>query len=440
MVFDFDLRLFCENLKATKPPYECPAPGCGRVYKTYIGIQFHLFNYDHENPDGKSSSTQGNGDSSKQLDASKKGHHRQVRHPSSPGRVSQEESEHELSSSSISPHNVSAKSQRVVEITLDGRIHRIDVYDPMNIVVRQSQPLSSSEKNLDVKPPDLVACTTLSAKTDLGEPMIGDTVPVTDACSLFTASTAVNTNNLSETESKRHVADMPMENVAAFVPDTDAVKSSCGIGDCSDEENGKATLTACSTDACNLPPSECLASDSCASSSNSVSIPCDSVEHNILISEMKTEAHHEESVNPSTVCVEKNSLFSDDANIPVSSSELVQADIASSTCLQTPDCDTEKSCNSLSASTVVVSKPAPTKMSLPTAEFKILSDYMRPPKITGTAQRPEYYKFKERTSDELDAVVEYDMDEEVCESLVFQISYKMCLVYNVDFISKFANL
>ena len=431
MVFDFDLRLFCENLKATKPPYECPAPGCGRVYKTYIGIQFHLFNYDHDNPDGKSSSTQGNGDSSKQLDASRKGHHRQVRHPSSPGRVSQEESEHELSSSSVSPHNVSAKSQRVVEITLDGRVHRIDVYDPMNIEVRQSQLLSSSEKNLDMKPPELVACTTLSAKTHADgapsdEPMIGDTVPVTDACSLFTANTAVHTNNWSETESKDHIADMPVENVAAFGSDTDALNSTSVIGDSCDNKNvdsSKATLTAGSTVACSAPQLECLPLYSCASSSNSVLVPCDSVKNSVLVSEMKTETQNEESVKLSAVCVEMDTSCSDDASIPVSLSELDHADIASATCAQIPDCDSEKSGNSLSTSTAVISKPAPTKLPLPTAEFKILGDYMRPPKIAATAQRAEYYKFKERTSDELDAVVEYDMDEEVCEILLFQISY-----------------
>ena len=424
MVFDFDLRLFCENLKATKPPYECPAPGCGRVYKTYIGIQFHLFNYDHENPDGKSSSTPGSSDRSKQQDASKKGHHRQVRHPSSPDRVNEDEPEHELSSSSLSPHNVSAKSQRVVEVTLDGRVHRIDVYEPMNVTVRKSQPpVPASSDSADKKLSDVVACTTLSDKTVLDEPprgdaVIGDTVPVAvvaPECSSFTADAAVVTNEFLETGSNHYIADMPTENVVAFVSDTEKVKGSCVVEACSDVDNddiGKTTLTAGTADNCFLQPSDCPPPDSSAVNSNSSSISCNSIVHNGVVDEMKTEADHEEPEKPSTEFVDKNTSCFNDTTIPVSLSELVHTDV-STTCAEAAECDTVQSCNPLSTSTSVVSKSVPTKLSLPSAEFKILSDYMRPPKIAAAAQRPEYYKFTERTTDELDVVVEYDMDEEV---------------------------
>lgn len=47
LVNSFDVRAFCQNLRATKPPYECPLPNCGRIYKTYSGIQFHLYNFVH---------------------------------------------------------------------------------------------------------------------------------------------------------------------------------------------------------------------------------------------------------------------------------------------------------------------------------------------------------------------------------------------------------
>lgn len=47
MGIDFDVKTFCQNLKATKPPYECPVRDCGKVYKSFCGIQFHLYNYDH---------------------------------------------------------------------------------------------------------------------------------------------------------------------------------------------------------------------------------------------------------------------------------------------------------------------------------------------------------------------------------------------------------
>ena len=49
MVLNFNVRLFCENLRATKPPYECPVENCGKVYRTYTGIENHMYNYDHGN-------------------------------------------------------------------------------------------------------------------------------------------------------------------------------------------------------------------------------------------------------------------------------------------------------------------------------------------------------------------------------------------------------
>jgi len=433
MVFDFDLRLFCENLKATKPPYECPAPGCGRVYKTYIGIQFHLFNYDHENPDSKSSSTAGNSDRPKQQGASKKAHHRQVCDLSSESHVSQEEPEHELSSSGLSPHNVSVKSQRVIEVTLDGRVHHIDVYEPMNVLVRQSRASASTE-SVDKKSSELVACTTLTTKTASDEvlpsaPMIGDTVPVAELTDSLTAKAAVS-NDLLETGSKDHTADLPMENVTDVGSDAGKAESSyadegCinveikdvnkGCSDVEIKDVNKSAMTTCLAVTSSIPTSECLPPDSCIITSNTSSMPSESDMHTALAGEVKSEIEHEVPIKPSTECVEKNTC-SDDTSVPLSSTELVNdVNSISTTCAQSEsvECDTVKSCDTVSTSTVVTSKSAPTKLSLPSAEFKILKDYVRPPKIAATAQRPEYYKFSERTADELDSVVEYDMDEEV---------------------------
>ena len=426
MVFDFDLRLFCENLKATKPPYECPAPGCGRVYKTYIGIQFHLFNFDHENPDAKSASTPGNGDGPKQQDASRKGHHRQVQRASSPGRVNHDESEHEQSSSSLSPHNVSAKSQRIVEVTLDGRVHRIDVYEPMNVTVRQSQTPASAadvDKNLS----DVVACTALSAKTLVDEPppgvaMIGDTLPVVDAAD------AVVTNELLETASNHCITDRPAETV--MESDCEKVKNSSVDEACRDVENSSeaiGALTAGSAVSCSVPSLECPLHESGAVNS-SMPVPYDSDIQGALVTEMKAEASEEEFVKPFALCVEKDtSCCDDDTTIPLSLSELVQADIVST---ESTECDTMKSSNPQSTSTAVVSKSAPTKLPLPSAEFKILDDYVRPPKVAATAQTAGYYKFTERTSEELNAVVEYDMDEEVRCCCLFSYVKHCCDLNN----------
>jgi len=51
MKYNFDVKEFCNNLRETKPPYDCPIPGCGKTYKSWSGIQFHMYKYDHDNPD-----------------------------------------------------------------------------------------------------------------------------------------------------------------------------------------------------------------------------------------------------------------------------------------------------------------------------------------------------------------------------------------------------
>jgi bromodomain and PHD finger-containing protein 1 len=48
MVHNFDIDIFCENLRATKPPYECPVETCGKVYKSYTGIHCHMHSHNRE--------------------------------------------------------------------------------------------------------------------------------------------------------------------------------------------------------------------------------------------------------------------------------------------------------------------------------------------------------------------------------------------------------
>ncbi|XP_013104817.2 bromodomain-containing protein homolog [Stomoxys calcitrans] len=52
MGLDFDALEYIKSvkLKQSQPPFACPVPKCDRVYKTVIGLQYHLVNYDHDNP------------------------------------------------------------------------------------------------------------------------------------------------------------------------------------------------------------------------------------------------------------------------------------------------------------------------------------------------------------------------------------------------------
>ncbi|KAK3102874.1 hypothetical protein FSP39_014567 [Pinctada imbricata] len=118
MVYDFDVRDFCQNLKATKPPYECPVKDCGKVYKSYCGIQFHLYNYDHDNPENNSPSP------GKKPGKRKKWHHRMSRRSPTPPEF-------------IPPRRETltyAESQRLVEIDVEGRLHRLNIYEPLEII------------------------------------------------------------------------------------------------------------------------------------------------------------------------------------------------------------------------------------------------------------------------------------------------------------------
>ncbi|XP_037909473.1 peregrin isoform X3 [Hermetia illucens] len=52
MGLDFDPLEYCKKLKNQQhsPPYSCPVDKCDRSYKSVCGLQYHLVNYDHNNP------------------------------------------------------------------------------------------------------------------------------------------------------------------------------------------------------------------------------------------------------------------------------------------------------------------------------------------------------------------------------------------------------
>uniref|UniRef100_A0A8C2LA48 Bromodomain and PHD finger containing, 1 n=1 Tax=Cyprinus carpio TaxID=7962 RepID=A0A8C2LA48_CYPCA len=135
MGLDFDVKTFCHNLRATKPPYECPVESCRKVYKSYSGIEYHLYHYDHEHPapaqgspqkkrkgrppraallgstDGPDSST-GSG----------------VTGPGSPAERS------ERSHSPVRESMTYAEAQRMVELEIRGRVHRISIFQNLDVL------------------------------------------------------------------------------------------------------------------------------------------------------------------------------------------------------------------------------------------------------------------------------------------------------------------
>ncbi|KAL8617955.1 hypothetical protein ACOMHN_052906 [Nucella lapillus] len=125
MVYDFDVKTFCQNLRATKPPYECPIQRCGRVYKSYSGIQFHMFNFDHDSPDSPVQTPRSGSKPNKKKAGNSKWHPRREQRSPSPPEFFRTHTRETLSY---------AESQRIVEISLEGRTHRIDIYEPLEII------------------------------------------------------------------------------------------------------------------------------------------------------------------------------------------------------------------------------------------------------------------------------------------------------------------
>ncbi|XP_032697413.1 peregrin isoform X9 [Lontra canadensis] len=132
MGVDFDVKTFCHNLRATKPPYECPVETCRKVYKSYSGIEYHLYHYDHDNPPPPQQT---------QLRKHKK-KGRQSRPANkqspSPSEVSQSPGREVMSY---------AQAQRMVEVDLHGRVHRISIFDNLDVVSEDEEAPEEAPEN-----------------------------------------------------------------------------------------------------------------------------------------------------------------------------------------------------------------------------------------------------------------------------------------------------
>ncbi|OCT85910.1 peregrin [Xenopus laevis] len=132
MGVDFDVKTFCHNLRATKPPYECPVETCRKIYKSYSGIEYHLYHYDHDNPPLQQQTP---------IRKSKK----KGRHPRSANKQSPTNSE--VSQSPTREVMTYAQAQRLVEVEFHGRMHRISIFDNMDVVSEDDEPPEETPEN-----------------------------------------------------------------------------------------------------------------------------------------------------------------------------------------------------------------------------------------------------------------------------------------------------
>ncbi len=130
------MKTFCHNLRATKPPYECPVESCRKVYKSYSGIEYHLYHYDHDNPPPAQGSPQkkrkgrppraslpGSGDGPDSSTGCCP-----LPPPDSPAERS------ERSHSPVRESMTYAEAQRMVELEIRGRVHRINIFENLDVL------------------------------------------------------------------------------------------------------------------------------------------------------------------------------------------------------------------------------------------------------------------------------------------------------------------
>ncbi|XP_077931580.1 peregrin isoform X10 [Halichoerus grypus] len=132
MGVDFDVKTFCHNLRATKPPYECPVETCRKVYKSYSGIEYHLYHYDHDNPPPPQ--------------------HTPLRKHKKKGRQSRPANKQSPSPSEVSQSPGRevmsyAQAQRMVEVDLHGRVHRISIFDNLDVVSEDEEAPEEAPEN-----------------------------------------------------------------------------------------------------------------------------------------------------------------------------------------------------------------------------------------------------------------------------------------------------
>ncbi|XP_046387096.1 peregrin isoform X2 [Ischnura elegans] len=125
MGLDFDIYQFCKRLRQSKPPYDCPVQTCDKVYKSICGLQYHLYNFNH---DGELSNPPSNPAPARKKSKTPRadGAHR-PKFPSTP----------DIGSSPVREGLTYAEAQKMVEIDVGGRIQRINICDTLEIMSKE---------------------------------------------------------------------------------------------------------------------------------------------------------------------------------------------------------------------------------------------------------------------------------------------------------------
>ncbi|XP_059487532.1 bromodomain-containing protein 1 isoform X3 [Neocloeon triangulifer] len=128
MGLDFDAYAYLRNLRTTKPPYQCPVESCDKAYKSIVGIQYHLFNFDHQNPQPEPEAPKTPAVSTPTMNSSRK--------KSTKSRSSTHNKQPQEKHTSPVPEGLTyAEAQRMVEFDIgNGRSQRLSIFEPIEVV------------------------------------------------------------------------------------------------------------------------------------------------------------------------------------------------------------------------------------------------------------------------------------------------------------------
>lgn len=133
MGVDFDVMEFCKKLRNTKPPpYQCPVAECGRTYRSLCGMQYHLTNFDHNNPTPVVTP---------------------VKHKKK-GRLSQRPPPNtaELLTPVVREALTYAEAQKIVEFEIDGSAIRVNITEPIKVISKQEyEKISNCSETKEIK-------------------------------------------------------------------------------------------------------------------------------------------------------------------------------------------------------------------------------------------------------------------------------------------------
>ncbi|XP_078484381.1 peregrin-like [Ciona intestinalis] len=140
MESDFKAHDFLQSLRETKPPWECPI--CRKTYKSYVGIENHLLNFDHNAPAGSQSPGPTPSRKFKLKSSKKKKNNKLFRRSPSP-----------VDFTAPARETLTwAEAQRMVEVESEGKTYRLNISDKLDIISdsdvdKEEDSNEESEKN-----------------------------------------------------------------------------------------------------------------------------------------------------------------------------------------------------------------------------------------------------------------------------------------------------